>query len=114
MAILTRRSLLGGLFAAPAVAKAIPAVEITEVLPSPALMPSSSGALSELVTTTLRNHSREIASNISDNNALLRYLRKKGQIVENAGGCNISGCTATADDYSDEDYEQYDDYEDEC
>ena len=34
----------------------------------------------ELVTTTYRNHSKEIADNVSDHNALFRRLTEKGRI----------------------------------
>ena len=36
--------------------------------------------LSELITTTLRNREKKVVDNITNKNALLRRLRKKGKI----------------------------------
>ena len=43
----------------------------------------------ELVTTTYRNHSKEIADNISNHNALFRKLNAKGRIRTEDGGLSI-------------------------
>ena len=43
----------------------------------------------ELVTTTYRNHSKEIADNISNHNALFRKLSAKGRIRTEDGGLSI-------------------------
>lgn len=43
----------------------------------------------ELVTTTYRNHSKEVADNVSNNNALFRRLSEKGRIRMEDGGLSI-------------------------
>lgn len=43
----------------------------------------------ELVTTTYRNHSKEIADNVSNHNALFRKLNAKGRIRTEDGGLSI-------------------------
>lgn len=50
-------------------------------------MPSPN--LSEIVTTTIRNRSRKLADNVSDNNALLMRLKEKGNLKTFGGGTNI-------------------------
>jgi hypothetical protein len=45
--------------------------------------------LSEIVTTTLRNRSRQLADNVSENNAILKRLSEKGNVKLKAGGRNI-------------------------
>lgn len=45
--------------------------------------------ISEIVTTTIRNRSKKIADNVSDNNALLYKLREKGKIKTFSGGQTI-------------------------
>jgi hypothetical protein len=42
-----------------------------------------------LVSTTFRNHSKEIKDNVSKNNALLRRLTAKGKIRIEDGGLSI-------------------------
>lgn len=44
---------------------------------------------SELVTTTFRNHSKEVADNVSKHNALYRRLSKAGQVDIEDGGLSI-------------------------
>ena len=51
-------------------------------------MPGSPN-LNELVTTTLRNRSGELADNVTNNNALLARMKKKGSIKPVAGGRTI-------------------------
>lgn len=46
--------------------------------------------LSEIVTTTLRNRSKRLADNVSNNNALLLRLRQRGNNRTFAGGHNIT------------------------
>ena len=46
--------------------------------------------LSELVTTTLRNRSRQIADNVTSNNAILLRLSEKGKVRPFSGGQNIT------------------------
>jgi len=50
-------------------------------------MPSPN--LSELVTTTIRNRSKKLADNVSNNNALLYRLKEKGNSKTFSGGTNI-------------------------
>lgn len=45
--------------------------------------------LSELVTTTLRNRTGKLADNVTDNNALLFRLKKKGKVKPVSGGRTI-------------------------
>ncbi len=45
--------------------------------------------LSEIVTTTLRNRTGILADNVTENNALLRYLKKRGTIKPANGGRTI-------------------------
>ena len=52
-------------------------------------MASPNSTFTEMVTTTLRNHSTEIADNVSNHNALYRRLKKKGQITKKSGGYEI-------------------------
>jgi hypothetical protein len=48
-----------------------------------------SATMTELVTTTLRNRSGELADNVTKNNALLQRLRKKGRVKPVSGGRTI-------------------------
>ena len=43
----------------------------------------------ELVTTTYRNHKKEVADNVSNHNALFRRLTQKGKIRREDGGLSI-------------------------
>lgn len=52
-------------------------------------MATPSTTFTEMVTTTLRNHPSEIADNVSDNNALYRWLKRKGKIKLLSGGYEI-------------------------
>jgi hypothetical protein len=52
-------------------------------------MPSPNATFTELVTSTLRNHPSEISDNVSTNNALWRYLKRKGKIDLEDGGYEI-------------------------
>lgn len=56
-------------------------------------MPSPTSAFTtftELVTTTYRNHKKEIADNVSNHNALYRRLTQKGRIRREDGGLSIT------------------------
>jgi hypothetical protein len=48
-----------------------------------------SSTMNEIVTTTLRNRSRKLADNVTNNNALLNRLRKRGKIKPVRGGRTI-------------------------
>ena len=45
--------------------------------------------LSEVITTTLRNRSKKLADNMSDNNAILMRLKERGRIKPFSGGRTI-------------------------
>src|SRR5512139_3918607 len=53
-------------------------------------MPSPNSTFTEMVTTTLRKHYREVTDNVSSNNALLNRLKKKGKIKTVSGGYEIA------------------------
>ena len=52
-------------------------------------MTTPSTTFTELVTTTLRNHKDELADNVSNHNALLRHLNKRGRKVTEDGGNSL-------------------------
>lgn len=52
-------------------------------------MTSPNSTFTEIVTTTLRQHRKEIADNVSNNNALLQRLMKKGRMEVIDGGYEI-------------------------
>lgn len=52
-------------------------------------MANPSSALTEIVTTTLRNRSGKLQDNVTKNNALLNRLRKKGKVKTVTGGRTI-------------------------
>lgn len=52
-------------------------------------MPSPNAVFTEMVSTTWRNHRKEVADNISNHNALLRRLMQKGKKRLEDGGASI-------------------------
>lgn len=52
-------------------------------------MASPNSTFTEIVTTTLRNRSGVLADNVSENNALLKWLRQKGNVKPVDGGRTI-------------------------
>lgn len=52
-------------------------------------MPSPSATFTEMVVTTLRNHPRVIADNVSRNNALYSRLSRRGNVETISGGYEI-------------------------
>ena len=52
-------------------------------------MASPNSTFTEIVTTTLRNRSGVLADNVSNNNALLRRLKERGNNRTVAGGRSI-------------------------
>lgn len=52
-------------------------------------MASPNAIFTELVSTTFRNHSKEIKDNVSKNNAFYRALERKGLITTEDGGLTI-------------------------
>ena len=53
-------------------------------------MPSANATFTEMVTTTLRNHATDVVDNITNNNALLRFMKKRGNIKTKSGGYEIA------------------------
>ena len=52
-------------------------------------MASPNTVFTEIVTTTFRNHAKEIADNFSNHNALYRRLAAKGKTRSESGGYSI-------------------------
>jgi hypothetical protein len=48
-----------------------------------------SATFTELVSTTLRHTAKEVVDNVSDNNALLSFMKKRGNIKTVSGGTEI-------------------------
>jgi len=53
-------------------------------------MASPNSTFTELVSTTFRKHKKEIKDNVSNRNALLKYLMKKGNYKKEDGGLTIA------------------------
>ncbi len=53
-------------------------------------MASPNSTFTELVSTTFRKHRKEIKDNVSNRNALLKYLMKKGNYNKEDGGLSIA------------------------
>jgi len=53
-------------------------------------MVAPSTTFTEMVSTTLRNTSKEVVDNVSNNNALLSFLKKRGNIRTEDGGYEIA------------------------
>jgi hypothetical protein len=53
-------------------------------------MASANATFTEMVTTTLRNHATDVVDNITGNNALLRFMKKRGNIKTKSGGYEIA------------------------
>lgn len=64
--------------------------------------------LSEVITTTLRNRSKKLADNMSDNNAILMRLKERGRIKPFSGGRTIVQELMYADNST---YKRYSGYE---
>lgn len=52
-------------------------------------MANPSSTMTEIVTTTLRNRTGKLADNVTENNALLNRLKKKGKVKTVSGGRTI-------------------------
>lgn len=52
-------------------------------------MASPNSTFTEMVTTTLRNHAKDLVDNVSLNNALLTFMKKRGNIKTESGGYEI-------------------------
>lgn len=71
-------------------------------------MPSPNSTFTELVSTTFRKHRKEIKDNLSNRNALLKYMRKRGPMRTESGGLSI----ATPLDYAaNGTYQRYSDWD---
>lgn len=71
-------------------------------------MPSPNSTFTELVSTTFRNHKKEVKDNVSNRNALLKYMMKRGNYSLEDGGLTI----ATPLDYqTNQTYQRYSDWD---
>lgn len=71
-------------------------------------MASPNSTFTELVSTTFRKHRKEIKDNLSNRNALLKYIMKKGNYITEDGGLTI----VTPLDYnSNGTYQRYSDWD---
>ena len=71
-------------------------------------MASPNSTFTELVSTTFRKHRKEIKDNLSNRNALLKYMMKKGNYRKEDGGLTI----ATPLDYAaNSTYQRYSDWD---
>jgi len=52
-------------------------------------MASPNSTFTELVSTTFRKHRKEIKDNVSNRNALYKYITKKGNYRTDDGGLTI-------------------------
>jgi hypothetical protein len=79
-------------------------------MPSPGqgFAPGMFNVFSELVTTTYRNHSKEIADNVSKHNALYRKLTSSGRVRLANGGLSIVQPTEYANNSTYQRYSGYD------
>lgn len=71
-------------------------------------MPSPNSTFTEIVTTTLREHKKELTDNISKNNALLARLTAKGKIDIVDGGYEIAVPLEYAENSTYQRYSGYD------
>jgi hypothetical protein len=53
-------------------------------------MPSPNDVFTELVTTTFRNHRKEVVDGVSKHNALYRYLAKGNRVRTESGGLSLT------------------------
>lgn len=49
-------------------------------------MPFANSSVSDIITTTIQSRSEELADNVTNNNALLRRMKKKGNVRPVTGG----------------------------
>lgn len=69
---------------------------------------SANSTFTELVSTTFRNHRKEIKDNLSNRNALLKYMMKRGNTRKEDGGLTI----VTPLDYAENGtYQRYSDWD---
>lgn len=53
-------------------------------------MASPNATFTELVSTTFRKHRKEIKDNVSQRIALLRYMKRRGNMMTEDGGLTIA------------------------
>lgn len=53
-------------------------------------MPSPNSVFTDMVTTTLRNHAREVVDNVTEHNGFLTVLKEKDHIITETGGTEIA------------------------
>ena len=71
-------------------------------------MASPNTTFTELVSTTFRKHRKDIKDNLSNRNALLKYIMKRGNYLKEDGGLTI----VTPLDYtSNSTYQRYSDWD---
>ena len=71
-------------------------------------MPSPNQVFTELVTTTFRNHRTDIIDNVSNNNAFLQRLMKKGMKRTESGGTTLTQPLEYAENSTYQRYSGYD------
>ncbi|MEK9894957.1 MAG: phage major capsid protein, partial [Burkholderiaceae bacterium] len=71
-------------------------------------MASPNATFTELVSTTFRNHKKEIKDNLSNRNALLKYMKRRGHYRLDDGGLTI---TMPLDYTTNATYQRYSDYD---
>ena len=71
-------------------------------------MPSPNQIFTELVTTTFRNHRTDIIDNVSNNNAFLQRLMKKGMKRTESGGTTLAQPLEYAENSTYQRYSGYD------
>lgn len=71
-------------------------------------MASPNSTFTELVSTTFRKHKKEIKDNVSNRNALLKFIMKKGNYTTEDGGITI---TCPLDYAENSTYQRYSDWD---
>lgn len=71
-------------------------------------MPSPNSTFTEIVTTTLRSHPSEVADNVSQHNALYRWMKQRGKIKTVSGGYEIIRSVDYANNQTYQRYSGYD------
>jgi hypothetical protein len=71
-------------------------------------MPSPNSTFTELVSTTFRDHRKEIKNNISNRNAMLSYMKKRGNQSTVDGGLSL---TVPLDYNANGTYQRYSDWD---
>lgn len=71
-------------------------------------MASPNNTFTELVSTTFRNHKQEIMDNLSNRNAFLKYMMKRGNYQKEDGGLTL---TCPLDYAANNTYQRYSDWD---